>query len=325
MSRITKQSKAAVEKDDAAPVDELEQVDIEETPGAVEDDDLVDDSKPSAEDAAADLKKQLKEKDLEIARERGARQEAERIANENAGRANDSVTQQIATQKQAIASKVTAATDKLAAAKQQLKQAKLAGDSEAEVELQDAMAEARYELNAANWEQNNFARWEEANKVKKPATAGGGNATTDHQFTAAEQVWIDAHPEYKANKTFARIANSAASEALHTMKLKQDSTEFFAYIEDALKESGHISEEGDPLSEAGKTNKSTSTSTATPPNRTGNGAAPPVRPNAKYPYLTPGFKIPAEWVEAAKDQGFDDPREYANDRLKIAAEEKSNV
>lgn len=308
--------------------EELDQVDIVVDPAS--EDEIVDPKpkkKVAPKEAAADLQKQLREKDLEIARERQKREDAEAAAGAANTRAADNAAQQVATLEKSINDKVEAAAGKVEAVKQQLKQAKANQDIDAEVELSDAMAEARYELNSAKWEQTNFGRWK-TDQEKKIKAQPIRTAPAEHQFSPAEQVWIDAHPDYKTNKTFARIANSAAAEALNTMKFKQDSTEFFDYIEGALKESGHLKEtdedDEDPTSGAGG-NKDHSTSTALPPNRSGNGQGGPVRPNTKYPYIQPGFKIPAEWVEAAKDQGFDDPREYANERLKIQAEDKGNA
>ena len=200
--------------------------------------------------------------------------------------------------------------------KQQLKQARAAGDTDAEVELQDAMTNARYEYNTAEWEKNNFAKWKEQ-QAAKPATAAVENKSP---YTAKEQAWINAHPEFESNKKFSRLAKVAAGEALEEGH-KQDTPAYFEYIENALKESGFLSD-GDPTSGAGK---NMSTSSAAAPNKSGNGAAPPVNKNSKYPYVPNGFTIPKDWVEMATDLGFEDPREYANERLKIEAEDKSRI
>lgn len=278
--------------------------------------DLQTDTGPTPEEVAADLKKQLEDERAKSAREAKRAEEAEARAATASTTAGTAVQSQIVAQEQAIDGKITTAKTNLDSIKQQLKQARAAGDSDAEIDLQDAMTNARYELNSAEWEKKNFATWKEQ-QVKRPVDTAAAPASP---YTTKERAWIASHPEFDSNKKFSRIAKVAAQEALDE-GCKQDSSAYFEFIENALKESGLLSEEGDPISEAGK---QTSTSTAAAPNRSGNGSAPIVNKNSKYPYVPNGFRIPADWVEAAQNQGFDDPREYANDRLKLEAEEKAN-
>ena len=271
----------------------------------------------SAEDVAADLKKQLEAKDAQLLEERKLREEVEARATKSAGDANTSRQAQIASQEQAIKDRVTTAATKLESVKQQLKQAKAAGDGDNEVELSDAMAEARYELNAAKWEEGNFSRWKEQQKEAAPAAQV---QTSGARYTAAEQAWLDKHPEFYTNKKFARVTKVLAAEALEEGH-RQDSRGFFDYVESGLREEGLVDD--DPTSGSDPIPKKTSTSVGTPPNRSGNGAAPIAPANKKYPYIPKGYTVPREWVEAAKDQGFDDPLEYANSRLEIEATERS--
>lgn len=267
---------------------------------------------PTPEETAEDLRKQLAAANARAEREATGRREAEATAAKATNTAGSARQAQIATQKQAIEGKISEAQTKLDASKQQLKQAKTAGDSDAEVDLQDAVADARYALNAAKWEKDQFDRWEEA-QLKQPAAA----TERASPYTDKEQAWIDSHPEFGTSKKFARTAKLAAQEAIDEGH-KQDSVGYFKYIEDTLQEGGFLVEAAEPLSGAGNT----TTSVAAAPNRTGTGSPAPVGKNAKYPHIPNGFRIPSDWVEAAQLQGFDDPREYANDRLEIEAKEK---
>jgi hypothetical protein len=258
---------------------------------------------PTPEETVAEMKKQIDAANARADREAAARKEAEEQAAKASNANATAVKSQITAQEEAIAGKINAAKTSLDSIKQQLKQAKSAGDGDAEVELQDALTDARYKLNAAEWEKGNFDRWKEA-QTKAPATT-----EVKSPYTAKEQAWIDSHPEFGTNKKFARVAKLAAQEALDEGH-KQDSAGYFKYIEDTLKENNLLGTPEEPLSDA-----NTSVSTAAAPNRTGTGDAPPVGKNAKYPFIPSNFRIPADWVEAAKDQGFDDVREYANMRL----------
>lgn len=277
---------------------------------------------PTPEETATQLKEQLAETQRQLDVEATARREAEARAERAANTAGNAVNNQVAIQKSAILSRAEAAKTNLEAIKHQLKQATAAQDHDAVVDLQDAMTNARYELNAAEWDQRKFTEWETANKNRpaqpqQPAATGRAPGT----YTQAEQDWINRHPQFKTSKRFARITKDAAADAERNGHAV-DSVGYFAWIEDSLREEGLIATEGDPTSGAGR-NTGGSASIAAGPNHSGNGANPPVNKNAKYPFIPNGFRIPAEWVQAATDQGFDDPREYANMRLEDEAKQSS--
>ena len=275
------------------------------------------DKGPTPEEQVALMKKERDEAIARADQEAAGRREAEERAESAATSAGTAVQSQIATHEAAIESKISAAKTSLESIKQQLKQAKAAGDGDAEVDLQDALTNARYELNTAEWEKKNFNTWKEGQKTRQPA------AETEKKspYTAKEQAWIAAHPEFDKNPKFSRMAKGAASAALEFHK--QDSPGYFKYIEDMLEEYGLLNAQEEPLSGAGDTK--TTASTAAAPNRDGSGAPAGPNKNSKYPYVPKGFTIPADWVQAAQDQGFDDPREYANMRLEDEAKSKGNA
>lgn len=270
---------------------------------------------PTPEEVAADLRKQLEEANADAAAERQKREAAEMKAQKATFAGATAMQSQIATHEVAITQKIAAAKTNLEAVKQQLKQAKSTGDTDAEVELSDVFTNARYELNAAEWEQRNFVKWkaDQENARRVQPVINGEDASP---YTAAEQAWIAAHPEFNTSKKFARLAKIAAQEAKEEGH-SQDSRAYFNYIETALKEEGLIADGArDPLS--GAADSTISASTATPPNRSGGSSASVVNKNSRYPYIPKGFNIPKEWVEAARDQGFegqDGVLEYANLRL----------
>lgn len=269
------------------------------------------------EELVAEYKKQMEEAKATTAAANKRAEEAEARAVSSSTRATEAAKSQIDTTEQSIETKLTSAKTKLAAVKQQLKQARTAGDTDAEVDLQDEMTNARYELNTAEWEKSNFAKWKE-NQAKAPSPAAD---TRKNPYTEKEQAWIDSHEEFSSSKKFARVAKGAASDAL-AEGIKQDTKAYFDYIEEALKEFGFLGGNEDPTSGAGK---NISTSTAAAPNKSGNGSAAVVNKNSKYPYIPNGFTIPKEWVELAADLEFEDPREYANERLKLEAEDKGRL
>lgn len=286
--------------------------------GDVDEGKVEDEKKADPAEEAAALRDQLKKEQAarRLAEERAV--ESDKRASTASTKANDAFEQQIVTRESEIGTKITNAKTNLDAIKQQLKTARAAGDTDAEVDLQDAMTNARYELNAAEWDQKNFAAWKEN---RKKETVKPANTEAQSPYTVKERAWIREHDEFNNNKKFARLTKLAAQEA-RDEKIPQDSPEYFEYIESTLKENGFLKENDDPMSGAGG-NTRTSTSTAAAPQKTG-GTAPASPANAKFPFIPRGFLIPPDWVEASKDQGFEDPREYANTRLEIEANEKAN-
>lgn len=279
---------------------------------------VVEDKNPTPEEVAADLRKQLEVSNARADREAAAREEAEKRAGTSAAAAGSAVQSQIATHEVAISNRIVAATANYESVKQQLKQAKAAGDTDSEVELTSALNRADIELDKADAEKKNFEQWKKAQANKPVQTEASTPA-----YTAKEQIWIKEHPEFNSNERFARLAKSAAGEA-RGEGIAQDSKAYFQYIEDALRLKGLIKDDGEesPLSGAGR---NINASVGAAPNRSGNGATPVVNKNSKYPHVPNGFRIPADWVQASQDQGFEDPREYANERLKIEAEEKGRA
>ena len=222
------------------------------------DETLIEETGPTPEEAAADLRKQLEAANARADREARAREDAETRANNASASAGNAVQAQITTQETAIEGKISLAKTNLESIKAQLKQARQAGDSDAEIDLQDAMTNARYELNTAEWEKKNFAAWKE-DQAKRTTKVEASSP-----YTAKEQAWISSHPEFGTSKKFARVAKSAAADALEE-GLKQDSDKYFQYIEDALTEMKLLKPEtvdDEPLSGAGA---STATAAATGP------------------------------------------------------------
>lgn len=278
------------------------------------------DDTPTAEETVAKLQKDLAEEKAARLRETANRREAEeRVASANAA-TNNAAQAQIITHEAAIDSKINAAKTNLDSIKTQLKTAKATGDGDAEVELQDALTNARYELNTAEWDKKNFNAW----KANQENVSRQAAAAPKSPYTIKEQAWIDAHPEFQTNKKFARLAKMVAQEALDEGH-KQDSVGYFNYIENGMKEGGFSPDGEDPLSEAGRNTNTNTTSLAAAPSRDGNGRSAPVRKNKDYPHIPDGFRIPPDWVQASKDQDFDDPREYANMRLEEENKQKGNA
>lgn len=272
---------------------------------------------PTPEEVASDLRKQLEDATKTLSEERTLREQAEARVGKERNNAHSAQVAQIASVETAVANKISAAKTNLASIKQQMKLAKANGDSDAEVDLAEELANARFVLNNAEWEKNNFENWKIAREQQPKEAPVQENKSP---YTRAEQDWIARHPEFNKNKRFSTLSKTAAQEARDAGHA-QDSKAYFNAIESTLKEFGFLGGETDPTS--GADDPPPSTFTATPPNRSGNGATPPQRgPDPKYPFLPKNFTIPKEWVQAAADQEFDDPREYANLRLEQEANER---
>ena len=115
--------------------DELESIDVDDL--AAEKPPV--DKGPTPEEVAADLKKQLEDKDRELAQERVRANEADARANAAGAATNTARQNQIATQEQAVLSRAAAAKTTLESVKQQLKQAKAAGFDAVSKRLNDLL------------------------------------------------------------------------------------------------------------------------------------------------------------------------------------------
>lgn len=278
-------------------------------------------AKNAPDDEAVKLRAELKKAQDRAAAEAARADEAEKRANSETIKVKSAYEQQIVARDNEIDSRIATAKTNLDSIKQQLKQARAANDTDAEVDLQDAMTDARYALNAADWEKKNFSAWKEDQKKRVEQ----GNARQDNEaspYTAKERRWISDHPEFNSNKSFARVAKIAASEAREEENLPQDSAAYFEFIENALKEKGFLAEDDDPTSGADNdTPRKVSTSTGAAPQKTGS-STPAVGKNPKYPNIPSGYRIPSDWVAAAEDQGFEGREgllEYTNMRLEEEA------
>lgn len=318
-------------KPTAPGVEEPDDILIDDEGGHVVDDDVAakpaaDDkgkgkAKPSSDDEATKLRAELKKAQDRAAAEAIRADEAEKRAGAEATKVKSAYEQQIVARDNEIDSKIATAKTSLESIKQQLKQARATNDTDAEVELQDAMTDARYALNAADWEKKNFTTWKEnQKKIAEQQPARQDNDASP--YTAKERRWIADHPEFNSNKRFARIAKAAAGQARDEENLPQDSAAYFEFIENALKEEGFLADDDDPTSGAGdNAPRKVSTSTGAAPQKSGS-STPPVGKNAKYPNIPSGYRIPPDWVAAAEEQGFEGREgllEYTNMRLEEEA------
>lgn len=274
-----------------------------------------DPKQPTPEETVLDLKKQLEAANTERQAALDRANRAEKDRTEAHGKVHTAVDDQVRAQEMQISSMIDASTIRLSALRTQIKEAKETGNVDREVELIEEMADAKLQLNAANWNKTQLENWktqrEAARKAPQQEQSGG-------KFSPKEQDWIERNPRFNSDPDYRLVVIGAANQALER-GFKQDSDEFFNHINSAV---GRL--QPAVRADAREDRDTDPTSIAAPPSRNGANGGVTHRPNhnAKWPYIPQGFKIPADWVEAAKYQGFDDPREYANIRLEEQAKEK---
>lgn len=296
----------------AAPDEQI--VDIEQDGNQA--DTGTDDKQPSPEDAIAKLQKQLEEsnREREVALERAVR--AEKDHKESSNTVLTEVETRVRAQEAQITGMIETAKIKLASLKTQYASARENNDADREYDINLEIADTQLQLRSAEWNKNQLDTWKtqraEALKVQPTAHPQG-------QFSQKEQAWISSHPKFNTDQDYRAVVIGAAQIAL-AKGIRHDSEEYFTHMDAALGRLYPAVSADEPQDRT-----QSQTSTAAPPSRSGVNGIGAHKPNfkAKYPYIPNGFKIPADWVQTAKDLNFDDPAEYANYRLEEQAKEKS--
>lgn len=186
--------------------------------------DVGDQTDPMA--ALEDSRRALADRDKELAQ---ARAEAQR-ERQSAAQARDQMARARRDRQddqRAVAQSAQAAAEaKLAGAKAAYRTARETGDTEAEMEAQQAIAEATYEQRrAADYLAQYGAAGDQGNPTPEPAQNDGP--------TPEARAWIDAHPRFRSDAEYRAIALGAHNSAVQEGYL-QNSPAYFRFIERTL-------------------------------------------------------------------------------------------
>lgn len=289
----------------------------------------IEDGQPlSPEDAAADARRVLQEKDRTIETERARANQAEQQAAQarqaahqaNAGRTHDRTA--------AVAAAVEAAKSEADLAEQAYVAATEAGDAAAQAKALRAMNSADFRLNQASGELETLKAAPQP--TERPAQQGGPGP--------AAQAWINRNPRFNSDPAFKQAAIAAHAEAL-TDGILAESPAYFRHIEGKLAEQFGQNQDGQQerqqQMQEPRTPQRRDQFNGAPPSRgSGEGAS---RANTVQTLLGPvtvnrradgkiGIQIPQNlrenFEEGAKITGMT-LAEYAYEQVQVAEERKA--
>lgn len=240
-----------------------------------------------------DLQDQMAKSDADrkLAIERADRLEKER--KEATDKAEKAEGRAASSQKEAITNALSASEEALVVNRAALKSALESTDSQAVVEAQEKLAEAKYLNSELKKNKLAFEQWEKQQEdlAKRPKQTGP---------SPAAQKWIDANPRFTTDTEYAQEAEAAYALGLNRGYSK-DSVEHYKFVDSRLKQIYVETKVQEPVEEQKKKEKETSYSA--PPSR-GSSGERESNSDGKI-YLTP------EQAEAA-DSSKMTPLEYYN-------------
>lgn len=197
---------------------------------------------------------------------------------------------------------IEAAKAKAERLEEQLAEAKEAGDVRKEVQLQRELNKADTALERAEYNLKKVAETKESLQLKKeelikaPVKNGAG-------YTKETQKWIDDHPEFESDPDFKEEA-MAAHYVAKQRGIKEDTPEYFQFIEGRLRKSGKLADDngGEKKGKAGGKKSKRTAAPGTGKSGGGNNAG---RSQSGKPRLSP------EEAEAAEISGMSH-QEYWN-------------
>lgn len=260
-----------------------------------------DKKEPSSEETIESLKAQIAERDIILAAEKDRSRKLEEeklVANRTATTASEDAWK---AHESSIENAINAAKTDLDSIKKQLKQARVSGDVDAEIDLEERLADAKYQFNAAEWEKKNLAAQKSERERVSKIEQANAQQPKPGTYSPKTQEWITKHPRFTADDEY-----NAAAIASHTVALRKgyqpDSDAYFEFINGRLAKQ-FADEEPPPR-------QSQSQSTAAPPSRTTSTSR--MASNGK-------IRLTSDQIEAAEACGMS-PAEYAADLMKIDEE-----
>lgn len=204
-----------------------------------------------------------------------------------------------------IDSSISASKSELDSIKRQLRDAREKGDIDKEIELEEKLADVRYQYNASMWEKNNLTTRKKADEEAAKITVTTANPDGTRKFSSREQKWISEHPKYNTDDDYQAFVWSLDAQA-KKRGIIPDTDAYYDYLNTRIDKmfGERITEGGQTVTVPAKTTNTTST--AAPVGRGGsssNGSGPNTQVNLS----------PAQ-LEAAEFMGMT-PVEYAQDLI----------
>lgn len=140
-----------------------------------------------------------------------------------------------------------------------------------QADLQEKIADATYKLRGAEGAKSHFENWKEKEKNKPAPVATETSSDPYANWSGPAKSWLAAHPRFKSDVRYKRIAMGAAMSA-EAEGVKADSDAYFKAINDALKEEGLDDESVVTTSPSPSSRTSSATSTAAPASHDSAGA-----------------------------------------------------
>jgi chromosome segregation ATPase len=192
----------------------------------------------------------------------------------------------IAVQEEKIASDELAIQEQIKDLRRQKKEARESGDIDAEDEVDEKLAEARFKAQGIKSYKDQLSRYKESvinePKPRDPDAAWTMDDIKDYSPKARE--WIGEHKEYLTDKSFRDRATKAHYLA-GIEGIKDDTPEYFAFIEEKLGLSGDGKKQAEP-----KARQASSVRPGAPPSRGGSNESG----GGRFVRLTPAQREAAE-------------------------------
>lgn len=212
------------------------EADLLTNPGVTKKEEVV--SAPEVSAEVVTLKKQLADAEAKATEERTKRIEAEKVSEEANTKVVSTQSDALKAHESAINNAIEVAAANLVQIKRDLREALEGGDLDKQVELQEKLADARWQQKGAEQTKKQFDDWKE----KQKTTPAAQPAKT--QYTASEQAWIDAHPRFNTDDDYYE-AVAGADSAARRRGIKPDTTAYYEYVEARLKKLGLEKDETD--------------------------------------------------------------------------------
>lgn len=177
------------------------------------------------------LKKQLSDAENKAKDEREKRVAAEKTRDEANTKVASSQNNAVKAHESAVNNAIEVAAANLSQIKRDLREAMEGGDMDKQVELQEKLADARWQYKGAEQNKAQFDVWKEKQKtvVTTPAATS--------KYTVSEQKWIDEHPRFETDDDYYGVV-AGADAAARRKGIQPDTKAYYEYVETALKKSG---------------------------------------------------------------------------------------
>lgn len=285
--------------------------------------DVGDDNDPFS--ALENSRRALADRDKELAAARAQVDQERRSAAQARDQAARAQRDQAGNQRAMAAAAQSAAEAKLNSAKQAYRVARETGDTDAELEAQQAIAEATYEQRQAA---AYLAQYGVGGDQGNAAPVGDTQVVGDRRVSAEAQAWIDAHPRFTSDPEYRAIALGAHTSAVES-GYRENTRAYFDFIEKTL---GRVYPEERPdRREQGGNDDMNQRFSGAPPSRAGGGGTGGRTVNTLFGPLSVtrrgngsmSIQIPrdrrADWEEAARINNMS-LEDYVTEQINIRGE-----